>query len=112
MLALLRLCIVVSVVDTSANERSNDCADNLYDGSGGGRMSKLYACAHIWGFNLCYEWIHDEGSLESGDDGVGSYVADSVGLHSLESLVREIVRFVADLLRFAVSHSAYTVGFP
>ena len=47
MLALLRLCIVVSVVDTSANERSNDRADNnLYDGSSGGRKEKLHACAH------------------------------------------------------------------
>ena len=77
MLALQRLCIVVSVVDTSANERSNDRADNvLYDGSNDCRRSKLHACAHhiahIWSFNSCYEWIHDERSLESGDDGVCS----------------------------------------
>ena len=66
---------------TNANERSNDGADNnLYDGSSGSRKSKLHACAHhiahVWGFKSCYEWIHDEGSFESGDDGVGSYVLE------------------------------------
>ena len=130
MLALPRLCIVVSVMDTSANERGNDQADNnLHDGSSDGKKSKLHPCAHhianIWCFNSCYEWIHDEGSLESCDAGVCSYFADSVGLllrwdparfkctgHSLESLVREMDSLVADLLRLAVSHSAYIVGFP
>ena len=64
----------------------------------------------------------DEGSLESGDDGVCSNLADSVGLplrldsarfqctsHSLESLVLEMVSLVADLLRFVVSRSAFFV---
>ena len=77
--ALLRLCPVVKVVATpAAKERSNDGTDIISAmaptvAKGPLARTSPTCCPHRRIKWSC-EWIHDEGSLESGDDGVGSYV--------------------------------------
>ena len=119
-LALLRLCLVVSVMETAAPTSAPTRAPTSSQRWLQGLRKKPLArtsptCRPHRRIKWIYEWVHDEVSLESDDDCVDSYVTVSAGRiwrlasarfqspgHPLEPTVPKARRRGADMLGVSV----------